>query len=138
MTAAIGLCYAALYARCSTVFAASDYALQRKHPFIKRVSSASARTSQRTKISFDLYRHHDNLGVASLPRDISDNNGNPSMTHSLTPSNYDSRKGITQFSSTASYSGGIYFTSFKQFYYNQAVAKNAGNRYCSVPVPNLI
>jgi len=54
------------------------------------------RISQRTKISLDLYRHRDNPGVASLPRDITDNKGNPSVNQSLTPSNSDSRKGITQ------------------------------------------
>jgi hypothetical protein len=34
----------------------------------------------------------------------------------ITPPNSDSRKGITQVDNSASYSGGIYFTSFKQLY----------------------
>jgi len=94
MTAVIWMCYAVLYARCSTVFAASIHTLPRRHSFIKRISSASVPTSQRTKISLDPYSHHDNPSVASLPRDITDNNGNPSVNRSLTPSNSDSRNSI--------------------------------------------
>jgi hypothetical protein len=70
--------------------------LTKKTPIYKRASSASALTSQRTKISLDLYRHHDNPGVASLPHDITDSNGNPGVTQSFIPSNSDSRKGIAR------------------------------------------